>query len=86
MVDDDIQKKEYFLWRFMIDARYQSLGYGAHAMRLLIDHARARPGARAMLLSYVPGDGCPQPFYSRFGFVETGEVDGGERIMRLAFD
>jgi diamine N-acetyltransferase len=74
------------LWRFMIDARFQSLGYGAQALRLLIEHARARPGAGAMLLSYVPGEGCPMPFYSRLGFVETGEVDGDERVMRLVFN
>ena len=73
------------LWRFMIDARFQSRGYGAHALRLLIEHARKRPGASAMLLSYVPGDGSAEPFYRRFGFVETGEVDEGERVMRLAF-
>ena len=73
------------LWRFMIDARFQSLGYGARALRLLVDHARTRPGARAMLLSYVPGEGSPLAFYSRSGFVETGEVDEGERTMRLAF-
>jgi diamine N-acetyltransferase len=74
------------LWRFMIDARFQATGCGAQAMRLLIEHARTRPGAAMMLLSYVPGEGCPQPFYSRFGFEETGEMDGIERVMRLAFD
>jgi diamine N-acetyltransferase len=73
------------LWRFMIDARYQSLGFGAQALRLLVDHARAVPGAKAMLLSFVPGEGSPEAFYRRFGFEPTGEVDEGEHVMRLAF-
>jgi diamine N-acetyltransferase len=73
------------LWRFMIDARYQSLGFGSQALRLLIDHARAVPGAKAMLLSFVPGEGNPEAFYRRFGFEPTGEVIEGEHVMRLAF-
>ncbi len=73
------------LWRFLIDQRYQKLGFGARAMRLLIDHARARPGTKAMLLSFVPGEGSPEAFYRRFGFEPTGEVSEGEHVMRLAF-
>ena len=72
------------LWRFMIDARYQSLGFGAQAMRLLVDHARSVPGTRAMLLSFVDMPGSPEGFYRRFGFERTGEVSEGEHVMRLA--
>ena len=73
------------LWRFMIDARFQSLGFGAQALRLLVGHARTVPGAKAMLLSFVPGEGNPEAFYRRFGFEPTGEVSEGEHVMRLAF-
>jgi diamine N-acetyltransferase len=69
----------------MIDARYQSMGFGAQALALLIEHARAIPGTRAMLLSHVPGEGGPEAFYRRFGFEPTGEVSEGEHVMRLAF-
>lgn len=72
------------LWRFLIDARYQSLGFGAQALRLLIAHARAVPGAKIMLLSFVPGEGSPEGFYRRFGFEPTGEVSEGEHVMKLA--
>lgn len=71
------------LWRFMIDARYQSLGFGAQALRLLIDHARTVPGTKAMYLSFVDAPGSPEPFYRRLGFERTGEVDEGEHVMRL---
>lgn len=73
------------LWRFMIDARYQSLGFGEQALRLLIEHARAVPGTRAMLLSFVDAEGSPEGFYRRLGFERTGEVSEGEHVMRLAF-
>lgn len=72
------------LWRFMIDHRFQKLGFGAQAMRLLIVHARTRPGAKTMLLSFVPKANNPEGFYARFGFVRTGEEDDGELVMKLA--
>jgi diamine N-acetyltransferase len=82
---EDWRREPYvYIWRFMIDARFQSLGFGAQAMRLLIGHARQLPGTKAMLLSFVPGEGSPEGFYRRFGFVPTGEVSEGEHVMRLA--
>lgn len=83
MLYDDPQTGEYFLWRFMIDARYQGLHFGERAIQLLVDYVRTRPEATELLLSYVPAEGSPQPFYSRLGFVDTGEVSDGENVMRL---
>jgi diamine N-acetyltransferase len=71
------------LWRFMIDHRFQKSGFGAQAMHLLIAHARTRPGATNMLLSFVPKENNPEAFYARFGFARTGEEDEGELVMRL---
>ena len=74
------------LWRFMIDDRFQRMGYGAQALALLIAHARTRPGVATMLLSFVPKENNPEGFYVRFGFVRTGEEDAGELVMRLVLD
>ena len=83
---EDWRREPYVgLWRFMIDQRWQSMGFGAQALRLLIDHARAVPGTKAMLLSFVEGEGSPEAFYRRFGFERTGEVSEGEHVMRLTF-
>lgn len=73
-----------YLWRFMVDARYQQMGYGAQAISAAIDYARTRPGAKYMLLSFVPAEQSPEPFYARFGFERTGEIDDGEVVMALA--
>lgn len=83
MVDDDVQKKEYFLWRFMIDARYQGMGFGRKALLQVIEYVKTRPGAKEFYTSYVPGEGCPRDFYIALGFEETGEEEEGERVMRL---
>ncbi|HOU42375.1 MAG TPA: GNAT family N-acetyltransferase [Promineifilum sp.] len=85
MLYDDTKKPEYFLWRYMIDSRYQGLGFGRQALLQVIDHVRGRPGATEMLLSYVPAEGSPEPFYAGLGFVNTGEIEDGENVMRLAF-
>lgn len=72
------------LWRFMIDARFQGKGIGAAALARVIEHLRARPGVTAVSTSYVPGPGCPEPFYRRLGFEPTGEIDDGEVVLRRA--
>ena len=83
MLEDDPAKEEYFLWRLMIDSRYQGHGYGKRALELLIEHVKTRPGAKALYTSCVPAAGGPCPFYEKIGFVYTGDVDEGELVMRL---
>jgi diamine N-acetyltransferase len=83
MLEADETKPHYFLWRFMVDARYQGQGVGRRALALVIEHVRTRPGATALWTSCVPGDGGPGPFYERLGFVYTGAEDEGELVMRL---
>lgn len=83
MLEDDVAKESYFLWRFMIDARYQGRGYGQQAIALLVDHVKTRPGATNLLVSCVPGEGSPCPFYEKLGFVDTGKVDDGEIVLSM---
>ena len=75
------EKPSIGLWRLMIDGKHQHRGIGRDAMRLIIEHVRTRPNVERLLTSYVPGDGCPEPFYRSLGFVPTGEVDGGEVVL-----
>lgn len=82
MLRDEESKAHYYLWRFMIDARYQGSGVGRRAMELLFEHVRTRPGATALWTSVVEGEGGPGPFYERLGFVYTGTEDEGELVMR----
>jgi diamine N-acetyltransferase len=83
MLDKNTKKPEYFLWRMMIDGRYQRMGFGYRAMTLLIDYVKSLPGATEFLTSCVPGDGSPEDFYNKLGFTRTGEMDGAEVVMRL---
>jgi diamine N-acetyltransferase len=83
MLYDDPDEAEYFLWRFMIDARYQRFGFGRRALEQVIAYVRSRPNAAELGTSYVPAEGSPEPFYTGLGFVNTGEVDDGENVMKL---
>jgi diamine N-acetyltransferase len=73
----------YFLWRLMIAADHQGKGFGRRAMALVIDHVRDRTAGPALFTSYVPEERGPGDFYRKLGFVETGEMDGGEVVTRL---
>ena len=82
MLSDDASKPEYFLWRLMIDARYQKYGFAKQAMLLLFEYVRSRPEANELLVSCVPGEGSPQGFYESLGFTLTGEMVEGEVVLR----
>ena len=84
MLHDEPAERKYYLWRFMIDHRYQGRGYGAQALTRVIEYVRGRPGAHEVLTSVVPGEGCPGAFYEKLGFAYTGDIEEGERVMRLA--
>ena len=84
MLWDDPDKPEYYLWRLMVDARYQGERFGRRAVKLLIRHVRTRPNASELLTSVAQADGGPQGFYERLGFELTGDHEEGEAVMRLA--
>jgi diamine N-acetyltransferase len=66
----------------MIDRRHQRHGYGRAALEHIIAIVR-NEGATDLLTSYNPADGSPWPFYERFGFVPTGELEDDEIVLRL---
>ena len=80
----DEAKPAYYLWRFMVDARFQGLGYGRAAIQLIAEHVRGLPGATSLMVSWVPAPGGPEPFYRGLGFEPTGYVHEGEVVGRLA--
>jgi diamine N-acetyltransferase len=73
----------YFLWRLLIDARWQGRGLGAAALDLIVDYLRTRPGAHTLLTSFHAGPDSPEGFYLRYGFVPTGQVFDGEQVLAL---
>ena len=85
MVWRDPAERVFYIWRFMVDARFQGRGVGRRALELLVEEARA-DGVGAVTLSVVPGPHSALAFYERFGFEPTGELHGGEAELRLVLD
>ncbi len=81
LVKPPTEKPGIGVWRFMIDEKFQGRGIGRAALLLVIEHARSKGLFDRLELSYVPGPGCPEPFYRGLGFSPTGKVDDGEIIL-----
>ena len=73
--DPDILKKQYFVWRFMIDKRYQGKGYGKQAFKLAIDFIKTFPSGPSDLcwVSYEPANEAAKKLYASCGFKEAPE-------------
>ena len=89
MLEDDSlrsprpENPEVGVWRFMVDARFQGRGIGRAALLQVIEHVRSKGLFETLQLSYVPGPGCPEPFYLGLGFRHTGRVDDDEIVLEL---
>ena len=81
--DDPVIRWRYYLWRMLIDGRYQGRGYGSATLDLVTEYLRGRPGADVLVTSIVPGEGSPHGFYLNYGFEATGEWLNHEQVMRL---
>jgi diamine N-acetyltransferase len=84
--EDAMFNGRYFLWRLMIDHRYQKRGYGKQAVDLLIEYVKTRPNADYLYCSYSLGEHGPEGFYLKYGFEKTGEKTpgpDGEIVIRI---
>ena len=63
----------YYIWRFMVDKRYQGRGYGKEAFRQTLDFIKTFPAGKAdyVLLSYEPSNEVGKKLYASFGFEEV---------------
>jgi GNAT superfamily N-acetyltransferase len=88
MIADEVDRPEYiahYLWKLLIDERYQGRGYGAATLDLVVALFRAR-GVTEMWTSAGQGEGSPLGFYERYGFTQAGEiVFDDEVLLHLAF-
>ena len=87
MISDEVGSPEYiahYLWKLLIDERYQRRGFGTATLDLIAEYFRGR-SVDVMWTSAGQGEGGPIPFYERYGFEQTGEiVFDGEVLLRLA--
>ena len=73
----------WWLVRLMVDQRYQARGHGRAALQLLLPMMIDEVGMDEIFTSYMPGNEVAAALYRSIGFVDTGEMDEGEHLMRL---
>lgn len=83
MIVDDPDTPEYFLWRFMIAEPFHGRGYGGQAIQRLVEYVKTRPNAKELGVSCGQGEGSPEGFYLKQGFISTGNIDHGELVLRM---
>ncbi len=82
-IDED--DGEYWIYRMMIDKAHQSRGYGAQALKLLLDVIRQDASRHCVYLGVHPESIAAVKLYEHAGFAFTGQVFGSEHIMKLEY-
>ena len=81
-------KHFYYLWRFMIDRKFQKRGYGRKALKLALEFARTNPCGEAeyCVLSYDPKNEVAKKLYFSLSFAEIngpGYYEDGDEISAV---
>ena len=84
--DETVDEDAYWVWRLMIDKSYQGKGYGKGAMIKALEFINTFPHGKAssVYLSYELENEVGKALYESLGFVETGKIEEGEMIAKLA--
>ena len=76
------ERDQHTLWKFMIDERYQGLGYGKAALISGIEKMKAELGFGELYTGVVLGNSVAEGLYTSLGFEPTGLVENGMRELR----
>ena len=73
--DNELEEFRCGIWRLNVATDAQGTGVGRFAVEAVAEEARRRGRSRLTVL-WVKGEGGPEGFYLRLGFVPTGELFG----------
>lgn len=77
---------EYWIYRLMVDQRYQHRGIGRQAMELLIAEIKKDTTHHKIFLGVDLAGDASVALYKSLGFVFNDQVFGKEHIMLLDFE
>ena len=82
MYDLDPESQQVFIWRFLIDQRYQGKGYGRQTIETVLAMAKEQAQMTKVVADYVDGNEPMKKILLGLGFEETGfDPDNNEHIM-----
>ena len=84
--EPEVANDNYLIWRFMITKEHQNKGYTKPILDEVIKYVKTEPAGTAnkIWLSYEPENEHAKRLYQQYGFVENGEVSGGELVAVLS--
>lgn len=72
MYDLDPESQQVFIWRFLIDQRYQGKGYGRQTIEVVMEMAKEQAQITKVVADYVDGNEPMKKILLDLGFEETG--------------
>ncbi|WP_329816056.1 GNAT family N-acetyltransferase [Streptomyces sp. JV185] len=83
MYGPDPDDGHIWLYRLMIDHRFQHQGLGRAALREVVREVQEEFGAQVLRLGVDPENTIAKSLYESFGFLPTGQSIGGEEILQF---
>ena len=82
MYELDTEEQQVFIWRFLIDQRYQGKGYGRQTIEAVLAMAKEQAQITKVVADYVDGNEPMKKILLDLGFEETGfNQEINEHIM-----
>ena len=81
----DAEDKEYWIYRIMIDINFQNMSYGRQALTQLIKIIKKDKSHNKIFISAKKGNNVALKLYENMGFEFTGQIQDGERVMRMKY-
>lgn len=75
-------RKQYTLWKLLIDKRYQNMGYGRAAVNLGMKKLRDMFDVSEIYTGVILGNYAAKHLYSSIGFKTTGLIENNMEEMK----
>lgn len=82
----DCRDGQYWVYRLMIDHRFQRRGVARRAMRAIMEDLSRQADFQLLRISFEPENARAATPYRNLGFHETGQMLDGERVLEWTPD
>lgn len=76
------EKKQYTLWKLLIDEKHQNQGYGKDALQKGITYLTDTFGAKEIYVGVSKGNNRAKQLYASIGFEATGLIENNMEEMK----
>ena len=75
-------RKQYTLWKFLIDKEHQGKGYGKEALKQGVTYLKEQFDAKEIYTGVSLGNEAAKGLYKSMGFTQTGLIEEGMEELR----